>query len=78
MTWRDNAACRGLDPEIWFPWVDGASLVHSDHEEWARRSALARSICATCPVQSECLAWAIENKPFYGIWAGRSAQRAWS
>ena len=43
MTWRDDAACLGMDPEIFF----GASHV------------LAKRICADCPVTETCLTDAI-------------------
>jgi WhiB family redox-sensing transcriptional regulator len=30
----------------------------------------AKAICATCPVQPECLRYAIETRQEYGIWGG--------
>lgn len=30
----------------------------------------AREICATCPVQSQCLQEAVDNKEQYGMWGG--------
>ena len=32
--------------------------------------AEAKRICATCPVQTECLAYAVDNREDYGVWAG--------
>jgi hypothetical protein len=46
MTWRDDAACTQVDPELFFP----------DEETGWRPQAHARRVCATCPVQRECLA----------------------
>lgn len=63
--WLEHAACRGVDPSLWFP------SSTADAQE-------ARRICAGCPVQAECLAYALENVEQHGIWAGtnRSQRRA--
>ena len=45
-TWRKRAACRGIDPEVFFPVTD------EDAEE-------AKAICATCPVREACLEHAL-------------------
>ena len=53
--WMDAAACRASDVE--FVDVDA-----SDPSE-------ALTICATCPVQSECLAYARARR-MVGVWGG--------
>lgn len=53
--WQARAACRGENPELFFP-------DPSDEHTRAR----AQTICATCPVRSECSNHA---QPF-GVWAG--------
>lgn len=64
--WTYRAACRAVDTEIFYS---------------AHSTATARSICARCPVQFECLDYAIacENLDPYGshgVWAGlTSSQR---
>lgn len=50
--WRERAACRGLPVEWWFG--DAGA-------DYAR----ARTICAGCPVTSECLDF-ITSVPVYG------------
>lgn len=67
--WRSRAACRGSEPEAFFPTAtEGAEL--------ARAEAAAKRICTGCPVRAECLAWAMEVLPF-GIAGGLSeAERA--
>jgi len=60
--WMLQSACRDLDPEAWFP----ASGKPED-------APAAVKVCRTCPVQSECLAYAIEFAPTAGIWAGLSS-----
>lgn len=58
LDWRELAFCAGVDPELWFP--DGVT----------EHGAIAKRICAACPVQEECLEWAIDNNEYYGIWGG--------
>lgn len=42
--WRDQAACVGLDPDIFFPRTGDISGIEQ-----------ARQICSGCPVAAECL-----------------------
>ena len=57
-TWRQQAACYGHDPEIFFPIaVDDVN-------------PLALAICQSCPVRLDCLDHAIENNYPAGIWGG--------
>ena len=64
--WRADAACAGLDPEIWFP----------DHVtvEGVERTAEAKQVCATCPVCTDCLEYALAAHEPYGIWGGMTKQ----
>jgi WhiB family redox-sensing transcriptional regulator len=57
--WKQHAACRGHDPDLWFAgWKDGA-------EGKQRRQAIA--ICATCPVRRLCLNYgATDPNGIYG------------
>jgi WhiB family redox-sensing transcriptional regulator len=61
MSWRTEALCAQVDPELWFP--DKGDAVSAQ---------LARAICQQCPVRAECLAEALENNFGYGIWGGLS------
>lgn len=56
--WMADAACLGLDPEMFHP-VRGESC----------ESAFA--VCRSCPVSEECLAYALEHNEL-GIWGGTS------
>lgn len=59
-----KGSCIGdPDPDLWFP-KDGHSSTRN-----REREAEARKICSTCPVRSECLTYAIENRET-GIWGG--------
>ena len=60
--WFTKAACRGLGAEMFYP--DG------DSDDYSLSSG-ARLVCGECPVQLECLKWAIDNGEYdYGIWGG--------
>lgn len=64
--WRHNAACRGADPEIWFPvGTEGPS-------QW--QVVYAKSFCAACPVAGQCLEWALANGVDDGVWGGHTAE----
>jgi WhiB family redox-sensing transcriptional regulator len=54
----EAAACKGTDPEAFYP------------EKGVSVSIVAR-ICPTCPILSECAAYAIRNEVF-GYWGGMS------
>jgi WhiB family redox-sensing transcriptional regulator len=56
-SWRQSAACRGLDPSIFYP---------PSEEE----AAEAKAICATCPVRQPCLEHALANRERDGVWGG--------
>jgi WhiB family transcriptional regulator, redox-sensing transcriptional regulator len=62
MNWRENAACRDADPDLFFPiGAAGNSLRQADE---------AKRICRRCPAQNQCLAWALENGITDGVWGG--------
>jgi len=53
---RHRAACRSVDPEVFFPTaVAGPEL--------EVQVSVAKTVCAGCPVRSECLAWALSALP---------------
>lgn len=56
ISWREAAACLGSDVSF-FP-----------SPEDVRGIAKAKSICATCPVEDDCLAYAIATNQSEGIW----------
>jgi len=53
-----EAACRTTDPELFFP-IGGES-----------REALA--VCRRCPVQPDCLIFALRTNQKNGIWGGKT------
>ena len=66
LTWQQTGACRsdGSASDFYPP-------MHSErkHERLARERR-AKSVCATCPVQVQCLDHAIAADERYGIWGG--------
>ncbi len=58
--WRELAACRNSDPELFFPvGTTGPALGHIDS---------AVTICKQCPVIDECLLYALETNQEFGVW----------
>ncbi len=55
--WRQQAACRGVDPEIFHP---------SEEED----PTPAKAICAECPVREACLEHALAVREKHGVWGG--------
>ena len=60
--WRYEAACRDVDPELFFP--DG------DIRSARAQVKTAKLICRGCPVSATCLSWALAMGHEDGIWGG--------
>ncbi|WP_431894664.1 WhiB family transcriptional regulator [Nonomuraea sp. bgisy101] len=56
------------DPEL----HTGPRFTIETAAERAAREAVAREICATCPARIFCGLYAMDVRPTYGIWAGRT------
>jgi WhiB family redox-sensing transcriptional regulator len=64
--WRDAAACRSVDPDLFFPvGTTGRALDHI---------AAAKAVCTTCRVQEPCLEFALQTNQDAGVWGGRSEE----
>lgn len=57
--WENQANCRGLDPEIFFPSKYDFKSVKE-----------AKKICASCLVKTQCADYATDNDLDDGIWGG--------
>jgi WhiB family transcriptional regulator, redox-sensing transcriptional regulator len=57
--WHQYAACRDVDPEIFYPGQ-------------GRSAQPAREVCAGCRVRSECLDYALNDGDAraWGVWGG--------
>lgn len=73
--WRDQAACRDADANLFFP---AGSTGHAVEQIEA-----AKAVCRSCPVQQACLQFALETNQEAGIWGGhdederRRLRRLW-
>lgn len=56
------------------PWVAHAACKYSDtslfYDPEDSEIAAAVAVCRTCPVQAECLAFALETGENFGVWGG--------
>lgn len=64
--WQFYAACQNKDETLFFhpPGERGSSRRHRD--------ALAKAICATCPVMLQCRDQSLRVREPYGVWGGLS------
>jgi len=60
MSWRLQAACRGVNPELFFP-APGQT------------TAQAKAICASCPVATSCRDENLFEQ--FGVWGGTSERQ---
>ena len=60
--WRERAACLDHPQDWWFP---------SKRDGKSPTTIEAKRICREeCPVLQPCLAYALDYRPQYGLWAG--------
>jgi WhiB family transcriptional regulator, redox-sensing transcriptional regulator len=64
LSWQERAACRDIDPELFFPVGD------ADAAATLRQTAEAKKVCATCPVRAACREYALATFQKEGIWGG--------
>ena len=62
LSWRQHAACRGVDPDIFYPPLDEIEAAAVVEE--------ARAVCERCPVRQPCLEFALANRERDGVWGG--------
>lgn len=66
VSWRDDAACAGMETEFFFPQgVTGAALDQANQ---------AKAVCAGCPVAQVCLEWALQTHQDAGVWGGKTEE----
>lgn len=62
--WRNRAACRTEDPELFFPRGNTGPALWQIEE--------AKKVCRQCDVREKCLDWALTNDQDHGVWGGMS------
>jgi WhiB family redox-sensing transcriptional regulator len=64
--WREEAACRDTDPDLFFPiGTTGPALDQID---------AAKAVCHQCEVQAQCLEFALATNQEAGVWGGTSEE----
>jgi len=73
MTWRTDAACRGMDRELFYP-------MGTFGRPALRQEAAAKAVCnggpsrTPCPVRAQCLTDALEQRDGWGVFGGLTAE----
>jgi WhiB family transcriptional regulator, redox-sensing transcriptional regulator len=62
--WREQAACRDTDPDLFFPVGTTGPAIEQIRS--------AKAVCAECEVRTPCLEYAIESNQDSGVWGGLS------
>ena len=57
-TWMPAATCRDLDLDLFF------------REDGVASTNAAKAICRECPVQTQCLTYALDASEEFGVWGG--------
>lgn len=65
-SWRDLGSCLDHSGDLFFP-AGETGLA-------AEQAEVAKSICVECPVQVECLAYAVETGQRFGVWGGTTEE----
>lgn len=83
MRWREDGRCNTGNAEmvalfysnhVCGPQCDGPGGCREARQERGRvdRVQRAKAICAKCPVQPDCLGYALEYAEQFGIWGGKT------
>lgn len=59
--WASRAACKGVDPNLFYP-------------DRGEDVSVALELCTHCPVRAECQAWGLRHEN-HGIWGGLSNRK---
>lgn len=61
--WMAQAACRGIDPNLFFP-------TRPQGEGTGGEMAAAKDVCQGCPVREVCLDYGMDER--FGVFGGKS------
>jgi WhiB family redox-sensing transcriptional regulator len=62
--WLDDANCKGMDPNLFFPERGDSFTVRA-----------AKAVCHACKVEHECLEYALDTHERFGILGGESERQ---
>jgi WhiB family redox-sensing transcriptional regulator len=64
--WRDLAACRDTDPDLFFPVGTTGPAIEQIRS--------AKEVCGECDVRQPCLEYALGSNQDSGVWGGTSEE----
>lgn len=64
--WRDRAACRDTDPDLFFPVGSTGAAIEQIES--------AKEVCSACESIHSCLEFALATNQESGIWGGTSEE----
>ena len=65
-SWRVLGSCLDHDDGLFFPAGEtGLAAIQAER---------AKKICSECPVQTDCLAYAVETGQRFGVWGGTTEE----
>ena len=64
--WRDDAACRDADPDLFFPIGTTGPALRQIGEASRSAGPVRRKL--------QCLAWALDNRVIDGVWGGTTGK----
>lgn len=66
--WQEHGLCRAVETDAFFGPDDESRGARE------RRERRAKRVCARCPVQQQCLSFAMQVREPDGIWGGLTAR----
>ena len=63
MSWRDSAACKGVEVQVFIPNTKNGKLGRNTYTK-------ARTFCDVCSVQKQCLMYALDEDIEFGMYGG--------
>jgi len=61
--WRESALCSGMSVDLFFGGSDGLP-------QSMRQIEMSKAVCRQCPVQQDCLIFALQRHEQHGVWGG--------
>lgn len=69
-SWREDAKCKGMDTELWFPPRD--KDLYKPIADKAKAICFGKDGMPECPTRVQCMLYAEDMEDTHGIWGGLS------
>lgn len=66
--WQELAACKGMDAALFYPQVSDTDMGIGTESQ--RKYREGQEVCCSCPVQVQCLQYALDRDEKWGLWGG--------